>query len=1374
MAAKKITAAEIIIKTTDGGSFKVTGKEADKLTQKMKGLGGASQQTDRRIKGVTQQSSNATKNFSKQAQTMQGGIVGVYATIAAQAFAVSAAFQFLKSSMETRNLIEGQKAFGSVTGTAYKSLTSNIQDATNGMLSFKAAASSAAIGVAAGLSSSQLEGLGVAATNASLALGRDLEDSFNRLIRGVTKAEPELLDELGIILRLENATEKYALSVGKTREQLNAYERTQAVLNDVLDQAGDKYGKIQEKMDPDAFAMGQFSKEMDDLLLSFQEFVMKGIVPLLNFFKDNTGALVAAIGLFITPIIKSLLPNLNAALDTSMAKMKTRFADMKTYGNEAGNAFAGLDQAMNGGAMPTPGESKKGMQDLGIKSFKGKDKDTNAKILNKRQISAYRRMMREKKGIYMKFNRDEKRAFRFHLNAQEAMLKGHTIKQVAATQVMENVKQAAFKTTGVVYSAVLGGMQAATVGAAWAMNKAMMAAGLLGIFFMLIQAISALWQWFKDLDETAKKMRKETEDLTSKLTDLNGELEKMVDIRVNERLLDLKSSVEQAGQAFQSMDLVDNIRKYNKELEKGAKPGDEVIKQFANLAKNAAAFSPAFQEMADKMAAGITIEDETTKQYKRMTNEILNASEASKRFAQNQQTVNKMLDKQIRKFKDVPYKDLVDAYSSSVKDIDSMIGKKAGSTNADGSVNAYGFGMEGDMASRAAQGADNKLVAQGSQMDLTAKLKYGTNTKDGTDIQEKLRKSSAARNLYDNINKGKGGASGFYDDKGNLKSVESMNAMLGGMNESGVVGTGEDDKSRSIVMKLHREQLALVKEIQEIEDQPEQDAKKLEDLRSTQAIQVRMEKRAKAVQTAGIAQQATALTNAQNIASADKAGFNVANKTLSLKHQITQLADKENKIKVQIQAAELGAYAIIEKNVQARVGEGKTDQEKAEILEQNKQKEGETLAVYAARLNISDSELTNMMASAEAGGVQLLTQIDLNAVKERSLQLAKDLLVNQTAVTIAAQGQAKAALVASLAAASLARSQKTMFGAGKAKAKRAADKLANTNKSDANTNMITALDDQMGGITGNSSREGMGADDLYTDANLAGDIKYNALLTKRLKLQNDNAILAQKNFTIADKELGLHIIAASGALLETAQFKREQVFSLNPAVEQFNKLMLQAKAEEVELTQTTINLLIEEANATESLKIETELLGGIQSTLSSGFVSMFQAMVDGTKSFKESMKDLTASVLTDLAAMFAKAAALKILMAMFPGMGGMMTAIESIPGMSRYGGEQTGFRTGGVADGPGSGYMVEMHGREAVVPLGNDRSIPVELSGGGASGNTVNVSISMNGQGQGSSQVSGDGMQGLGRSIGNMVQQHLQQEMRPGGLLNQQGTKGRG
>ena len=50
----------------------------------------------------------------------------------------------------------------------------------------------------------------------------------------------------------------------------------------------------------------------------------------------------------------------------------------------------------------------------------------------------------------------------------------------------------------------------------------------------------------------------------------------------------------------------------------------------------------------------------------------------------------------------------------------------------------------------------------------------------------------------------------------------------------------------------------------------------------------------------------------------------------------------------------------------------------------------------------------------------------------------------------------------------------------------------------------------------------------------------------------------------------------------------------------------------------------------------------------------------------------------------------------------------------------------------------------------------------------------MNGNGQAETTTTGEGsMQGLGRTIGGSVQQHLQQEMRPGGLLNQQGTKGR-
>ena len=125
----------------------------------------------------------------------------------------------------------------------------------------------------------------------------------------------------------------------------------------------------------------------------------------------------------------------------------------------------------------------------------------------------------------MKMNAQERRAFKNHLNIQEAMLKGSTQKQIATVQLAENAKRAAYKTTQTIYQGTLVAMRAATTAAAWAMNKAMMAAGIIGIIFMIIQGIMALINWFRDLDETAKKMRKETEDLVSSLGTLNEELD---------------------------------------------------------------------------------------------------------------------------------------------------------------------------------------------------------------------------------------------------------------------------------------------------------------------------------------------------------------------------------------------------------------------------------------------------------------------------------------------------------------------------------------------------------------------------------------------------------------------------------------------------------------------------------------------------------------------------------------------------------------------------------------------------------------------------------------------------------------------------------
>ena len=240
------------------------GVASDKASRGQDKLNKSAKALDRNMRGTAKMTSNSSKEFSKMQQGM-GGLVGAYATLAAQVFAVSAAFQFLQNASDFRNLIAGQEALGAVTGTAYKTITNSIIEATDAQIKYGDAARAAAIGSAAGLTSGQLTELGTVAKNASFALGRDLTDSFNRLVRGVTKAEPELLDELGIILRLETATEKYALKIGESANELTAFQRSQAVANEVLEQGQRKFQAIEAMMDPNAAALQQFAKSFDDL-----------------------------------------------------------------------------------------------------------------------------------------------------------------------------------------------------------------------------------------------------------------------------------------------------------------------------------------------------------------------------------------------------------------------------------------------------------------------------------------------------------------------------------------------------------------------------------------------------------------------------------------------------------------------------------------------------------------------------------------------------------------------------------------------------------------------------------------------------------------------------------------------------------------------------------------------------------------------------------------------------------------------------------------------------------------------------------------------------------------------------------------------------
>ena len=298
-----LATSEKIKKTYDSISSSGGEKATKAFTQ-------ATQATDnysKRAKGVAHATNNQTKAFSKMEQGMSGGLVPAYATVAANVFALTALFGALSRAADFQVLIAGAEELSAQTGRSLTNLAKGMQEITDGAISMKEALTSASIASSAGFDNSTIKELTQVARNASVALGRDMGDAMNRVFKGAIKAEPELLDELGIILRLQPATKKYAAELGKTVEQLTTFEKQVAVVNEVLAQGEEKFGTLGD-IDTNKFA--QLSATFSDLVNDVLKFVNILATPVLGFFADNIEALGGAMLIFGNSVLKAALPAL--------------------------------------------------------------------------------------------------------------------------------------------------------------------------------------------------------------------------------------------------------------------------------------------------------------------------------------------------------------------------------------------------------------------------------------------------------------------------------------------------------------------------------------------------------------------------------------------------------------------------------------------------------------------------------------------------------------------------------------------------------------------------------------------------------------------------------------------------------------------------------------------------------------------------------------------------------------------------------------------------------------------------------------------------------------------------------------------------------
>jgi hypothetical protein len=289
--------------------------------------------------------------------------------------------------------------------------------------------------------------------------------------------------------------------------------------------------------------------------------------------------------------------------------------------------------------------------------------------------------------------------------------------------------------------------------------------------------------------------------------------------------------------------------------------------------------------------------------------------------------------------------------------------------------------------------------------------------------------------------------------------------------------------------------------------------------------------------------------------------------------------------------------------------------------------------------------------------------------------------------------------------------------------------------------------------------------------NLRASQKTTQPIKKDLESQLQGLLNAGKTLTTLD-EIIIKIGEDWSALSPQVQGDLAELAGRIDAAKPFAEIASAIRESREELTKmtSTSTLVISSANS----------IGDAFGTAFKGVITGSMTAQEALAGFFQNIADSFADMVAKMIAEWLKAQLIQGFMSLLPGGnalagfnptaagGDWMGAVGKMNPTAAYanGGIAPGgfraFANGGIVTGPTLGLVGEGRYNEAVIPLPDGRSVPVELSGGGSSSPTVIVNVDAKG-----SQVEGNEQNAnqLGRVISAAVQTELIKQQRPGGLL---------
>ena len=310
--------------------------------------------------------------------------------------------KFVKESLSEFAKFEAAKtAFERIRGESALFLKS-VEEATRGTVSQLDILTNANLFFLniAGATNEQFLKLAEAAVVLGQATCVDAAGAFERLIKGIAKAEPELLDEIGLTNKLGDALKKYADDSGISVNAIDQQTKKMIFLNEVLKSSEEVLTNLGSTQNNTATTFARLSKSISDLKIEVGEELAPAFKELMDIIIENKDELVT---------ILTALTKIAAAMGQIVGK-GIQFSELMGIG------WGAMQAKEAAGFLPDKKERLTGIETMKQLEQK-KVLDSSAKqILNESD-----KIFEELAANNKKFTKEQKQYIEFVLDAKESL-----------------------------------------------------------------------------------------------------------------------------------------------------------------------------------------------------------------------------------------------------------------------------------------------------------------------------------------------------------------------------------------------------------------------------------------------------------------------------------------------------------------------------------------------------------------------------------------------------------------------------------------------------------------------------------------------------------------------------------------------------------------------------------------------------------------------------------------------------------------------------------------------------------------------------------------------------------------------------------------